>query len=136
VCLQYEVAIAVAIVIALAVKMMRSSSLMINNYIAKVAQNMYTDTKQKDDMVRDMLLLVQALKLSLPLVIMVLIGFSSSIISVIMEVGLLCYYYAAIINFYRQIRIHRRIDRYVPDSTKEIRTLLAQLWWDIMSKIR
>lgn len=91
-----------------------------------------TDEQQKYKVKQDLALLYQALKLSLPILMIILLGFSLSLVSLAMQGMLLYYLYQQITSFYCALRIHGGDNPGPGNPETEIRTFLGKLFTEIM----
>lgn len=80
---------------------------MFEKCVETAAQDLYpTSPEKRERMQTDCRLLLQSLKTSLPLLMMTMIGWSFSIISVALEGILMYYFYNQLIGLYTGIRGH------------------------------
>lgn len=80
---------------------------MFDKCVDAAAQELYPNsTERRDRMKKDCKLLLQSLKTTLPLLMMTMIGWSFSLISVALEGILMYYFYNQMIGLYTSIRDH------------------------------
>jgi hypothetical protein len=84
---------------------------MFEHCVNEVANQMYpTSPTLRDRMVIDFKLLTQSMKTTVPLLIMSVLGWSFSLISVTLEGILVYYFYRQLIVLYTSIRTHNAAD--------------------------
>lgn len=82
-------------------------SIMFEKCINTAAQELYpTSSEKRERMKADCRLLLQSLKTTLPLLLMTMVGWSFSLISVALEGILMYYFYNQLIGLYTKIRQH------------------------------
>ena len=79
------------------------------NCMHEAAKKLYTNEDKQQHMVNDLKMLLRGFKLCVPLLLMIFLGFSLTLISVILEVILAYSFYLQIIDYYCQLRNHNMV---------------------------
>ena len=101
----------------------------------RAAAKMYTEESKQEHMVNDLKLLFQGLKLSMLLIVIIMLGFSLSLVSLILEGGIIYFIYKQAIDFYTAIRRHN-LPSLDGNPENELNMLIRELTGDLMSFIK
>lgn len=108
---------------------------MIDNIIEISARKCFPDSVQDSQcMIRDFQLLKQSFKLVFPIIIVFILGFSLSLVSVLMQCGLVWYFYCQTLTCYTMIRTHN-VEDVNSDPETEMWTILMTTKNTIMSHV-
>jgi hypothetical protein len=108
---------------------------MIDSIIEISAKKCFPDSNHDSQrMIRDFQLLKQSFKLVFPIITVFILGFSLSLVSVIMQICLVWYLYCQTLTCYTMIRTHN-VDHMTSDPETELWTILMTTKSTVMSHI-
>jgi hypothetical protein len=99
----------------------------------RAACKIYQDEGKQQHMINDLMLFFQGLKLSMLLIIVsMLLGFSLSLVSLVVEGAIIYFIYKQSVEFYTAIRGHN-LEQLDGNPENELNTLMKELCGDIVS---
>ena len=98
----------------------------------RASHKIYSDENKQKHMVEDLMLLFQGLKLSMFLIIIIMLGFSLSLVSLVLEVSIVYFIYRQSIDFYTALRGHN-LETLDGNPENELNTLLREIFNELLS---
>lgn len=110
--------------------------MILDKCIRNTAEKISTDKKTQSDIKADLLLLYSAIKLLIPVLMIILLGFSLSLISILLQVVLMYYFYGQVVAFYGLLRNHTHLNNNITGNPEtDIQTLLMELGREIIDRV-